>query len=339
MSWARSVSVVVCTYAEERLPLLREALAGVLSQQPPPDEVIVVVDHNERLSARLRDELGADLRVVDSAGPRGLSGARNTGVAVAAGDVVAFLDDDAVPRPGWLAELTAPFEDATVAGTGGRVVPRWESGARPGWFPEELDWVVGCSYRGQQGPEVRNPIGASMALRARVLDEVGGFSTELGRVGTLPVGCEETELGLRVNAAGGRVVLVDGSVVDHLVPAARATVRYVVRRCFSEGASKAVVRRLAAEAGAAGGALGTERRYLLSLASGVARAARRSVVERSPAAAGQMVLLPASLAAAALGFVRASLRRSSQGGAALTLPGEAGPGAGAPPRGPRRRSA
>lgn len=308
MSAPLRTTVIVCTYTEERLPLLRECLAGVATQEPPCDELVIVVDHNPALAATLREER-PEASVVENEGVRGLSSARNTGVAVGTGDLLVFLDDDATPRPGWLQKLVAPFVDPTVAGTGGRAEPRWEHGSRPAWFPEELDWVVGCSFRGQAGGDVRNPIGASMALRASALAEVGGFSTELGRVGTLPVGCEETELGLRLNRAGGRIVLVDDSVVDHFVPAPRATVSYVLRRCYAEGMSKAVVRRLVEEHGSADDTLGPERRYLLTMVAAIGRAVPHALRRRTLGLAAPAILIPASLIAAGLGFVRASVPR------------------------------
>jgi GT2 family glycosyltransferase len=290
-------SVIVCTYNDARLPLLRGTLAGVAAQEPPCDEVVLVVDHNEALAERLRRD-HPDLRVVESTGPKGLSGARNTGIEVATGEILVFLDDDAVPRVDWLAALVAPFADATIAGVGGHAEPAWERGERPAWFPRELDWVVGCSFSGQQQGDVRNPIGASMALRAAVLADVGGFATELGRIGTLPLGCEETELGIRVNRAGGRIVLVADSVVDHFVPHARASVDYVVRRCWSEGISKAAVQRLAK----GDTALGPERGYVLVLLRAIVRALRSGAL-------GQAALIPLAALAGLGGFLRGKLFR------------------------------
>jgi cellulose synthase/poly-beta-1,6-N-acetylglucosamine synthase-like glycosyltransferase len=300
-----STSVIVCTYNEGRLDLLRAALDGIAIQQPPCDELVVVVDHNPVLAERLRSER-PDARIVESTGPKGLSGARNSGIDAAAGDVLVFLDDDAVPRAGWLAGLVAPFTDETVAAVGGRAEPAWEDGERPGWFPEELDWVVGCSFRGQQEGDVRNPIGCSMAVRASVLAEVGGFATELGRVGTLPVGCEETELGLRINGAGHRVVLVADTVVDHFVPRQRSTTRYVIARCYAEGQSKAVVRRLAGSE--TDGALDPERRYVLTLAQAMTRAVTEGARHRSATTLAQAALIPAAGLAGVAGFARARLR-------------------------------
>lgn len=286
-------SIIICTYSERRAELLDATLDGVRAQLLPADEIVVVVDHNPELAEALRRTV-PDATVVESFEAKGLSGARNTGIKVATGDVLVFLDDDAVPRPEWLGELVAPLADPTVAGVGGRAEPAWEGGARPSWLPPELDWVVGCSFRGQAGGDVRNPIGCSMAFRADVLARVGGFATELGRVGSIPLGCEETELGLRVNRDGGRIVLTDRSVVDHVVPRSRTTVSYVLRRCFAEGVSKAVVRRLA-DAGPA--VLGPERRYVWVLARGM----------RSPSRAA---LILAALGAAGAGFVWGSNRGS-----------------------------
>jgi glycosyltransferase involved in cell wall biosynthesis len=296
--------VIVCTYNAARLPLLRSAIDGVLAQEPPADELVLVVDHNPELLELLRADY-PDAVVVENAGKQGLSDARNTGIATATGDVLAFLDDDATPRPGWLAELVAPFADPTIAGVGGRAEPAWERGERPRWMPEELDWVVGCSYEGQAGGDVRNPIGASMALRAGVLEQVGPFSTDLGRVGTLPVGCEETELGLRINGAGHRIVLADRSVVDHFVPAERASVTYVLRRCYSEGISKAAVKRLTATLPVTG-TLDPEKAYVGTLLKAVLRALVAGLRRRDAQAAAPAVLIPASGLAAVAGYVRGS---------------------------------
>jgi glycosyltransferase involved in cell wall biosynthesis len=304
-------TVIICTYTDERRAMLDATIAAVQAQDPPCDELLLVIDHNPALAADLRTS-APDAVVVENEERRGLSGARNTGIRAASGDVLVFLDDDAVPRPGWLRTLLAPLDDPTVAGVGGSAEPAWETGARPAWMPEELDWVVGCSFRGQAGGDVRNPIGCSMALRASVFERVGGFVAELGRVGKIPLGCEETELGLRVNRDGGRIVLARDSVVDHFVPRQRATVRYVLHRCYAEGISKSVVRRLAAAHAADGTgarALGPERRYVVDLGRAVLRAPVEATRRRSAGALGAVLVVPAALAAAAIGFARGELAR------------------------------
>jgi glycosyltransferase involved in cell wall biosynthesis len=148
-----------------------------------------------------------------------------------------------------------------VVGVGGTVRPRWQAG-RPGWFPPEFDWVVGCTHSGmpRQRSAVRNLVGANMSLRRDALREVGGFSSELGRIGTLPVGCEETDLCIRIGERRPqeRILYDPAAVVDHLVPQARGRVRYFTERCSAEGRSKAV---LTAMVGSQSG-LSSERSYV-----------------------------------------------------------------------------
>ncbi len=164
--------------------------------------------------------------------------------------MVAFLDDDARAEAGWLAAHVAAYDDARVIGVGGRLDPLWETG-RPGWFPHDFDWVVGCTHTGvpTTAAPIRNPIGANMSFRTEVLREVGGFSEDLGRVGSRPLGCEETEASIRAvqRNPGSLVWYAPGAVVEHRVTAERSTWEYFRRRCWAEGLSKASVRRLSQE--------------------------------------------------------------------------------------------
>jgi Glycosyl transferase family 2 len=265
-----TVSVVICAYTEDRWDQLVDAVASVRSQSIPVADIVLVIDYSPELQARAARELDG-VTVSANRYAKGLSGARNTGIAAASGDIVAFLDDDAAAAPDWLAVLLAPYSDPAVLGVGGRVVPDWRSG-RPGWFPVEFDWVVGCSYRGLPSGRapVRNFIGANMSLRRDVLLVSGGFATSLGRIGTQPLGCEETELCIRVQRDNpdGLHLYEPGALVRHRVPGSRATWSYFVSRCYSEGLSKATVSRLAG----ASRALAAEKSYLRStIPRGIAR--------------------------------------------------------------------
>jgi GT2 family glycosyltransferase len=259
-AWSPTVSVVISAYTSDRWEQLVEAVASVARQPHPGVETIVVVDHNPELLARAGREL-AGARVVANAGARGLSGARNSGVAVATGDLVAFLDDDARAEADWLERLLVPYRDPDVIAVGGRVEPAWQV-PRPSWFPREFDWVVGCSYLGMPAERstVRNVIGANMSFRREVFAAVGGFPDGIGRVGTLPVGCEETELCIRARRRlpGRQIVYEPAATVTHLVTETRAQPRYFLSRCLAEGRSKAAVAALAGS----GDALETERRYV-----------------------------------------------------------------------------
>jgi GT2 family glycosyltransferase len=241
-----SVSVVVCAYTVQRLGLLRAAVASIDRQTFPALETLVVIDHQPGL-LRLANETLGRARMLENAGEPGLSAARNTGVRSARGDIVAFLDDDAIAEDTWLEALTHAYEDPRVVGAGGVVRPLWEHGKGPRWLPSEFYWTVGCSYRGlpEECAPVRNPIGAGMSFRRDVLERLEGFTCGIGRIGQTPLGCEETELSIRARRTfpGAIVLHLPSAGVAHHVPAERTSWGYFRARCWSEGLSKALVAR------------------------------------------------------------------------------------------------
>ena len=240
-------SVIVCANSTQRYPQLITAIESVRAQTAPPGEIVVVIDHNPELFTRAVRRF-PDLVVVENSGPAGLSGARNTGAGTARHDILAFLDDDAEADPVWLEALMAHFARPDVLGVSAFAEPRW-AGDRPRWWPEEFDWVVGCSYRGLPstvGP-VRNVMGCAMALRRDVIESAGGFDTALGRTRSGAAGCEETELCIRAATRHPRGVFihVPAARVRHLVPDSRSTLGYFWSRCYAEGVSKRLVTRRA----------------------------------------------------------------------------------------------
>lgn len=293
-----TASVVICAYTAERWGQLVAAVRSVQAQTAVPQQVVVVVDHNESLLGRARRELPG-VTTVPNREARGLSGARNSGVAVATGEVVAFLDDDAVAEPEWLERLLARYGDPAVLGVGGSIDPDWVDG-RPAGFPAEFQWVVGCSYRGlpTTAAPVRNLVGANMSVRRDVLQRAGGFRSGIGRVGRLPVGCEETELCIRARNLfpAGEFVFEPAARVAHVVPASRTSWRYFRARCYGEGISKA---RVSSAAGPRD-ALSSERTYTLrTLPAGLVRSLAegvrgdRSGLQRAAAIAGGLMLTTA----------------------------------------------
>ena len=252
-----TVSVIIAAYTAERWDDLREAVASVRAQSASALETIVVVDNNPALLARSRKEF-TDVLVIPNAGRRGASGARNTGVTASHGEVVAFLDDDAVAKPAWLETLLRHFSDPAVAGAGGWVTPLWRN-SQPRWFPPEFNWTVGASYPGMpvSAVPVRNVWSNNMAIRRRAFDAAGGFREGFGKVGTQSAP-EDTDLCMRAAATYPGIWMYEpGAVVGHRVPPQRATVRYFFRRCFDEGWGKSVL----SSHNGLGGSLSAEREY------------------------------------------------------------------------------
>jgi GT2 family glycosyltransferase len=298
---ATDVSVVVCAYTRARGEQLLAALDSLHRQTRAPDEVLVVVDHNPELLGWLR-ERATGARVLASRHAPGLAGARNTGVAEARSEVVAFLDDDATAAPTWVERLAAAYGERHVLGVGGAVVPAW-AGPRPGWMPDEFGWVVGCSYRGLPAARdgVRNLIGCNMSFRRDAVVAAGGFTHRLGRVAGRPLGCEETELCIRMTRASPDAVLLydPAIVVHHHVPADRATWRYYLSRCHAEGISKAEVARLAGR----DRGLASERTYASrTLPSGVRHELRCALRRRRTAPLARAAAIVVGLGATVAGY-------------------------------------
>lgn len=307
-----SASVVICTYTAQRWEQFETAVESLRDQVGPGDQIVVVVDHNDPLLRRIHRRWPEGVDAVANTGDQGLSDARNTGIAVSAREVVLFLDDDAVPAPGWLESYLRRFADPAVVAVGGAVTPLWDGGEAPRWFPREFGWVVGCDYTGlpENGDEIRNPIGASMGIRRSAFDRVGGFSPVVGRVGDKPVGCEETDLCIRIRQDDpGAVILRDtDATVRHFVPRARQTLSYFVRRCWHEGRSKAV---LASRVGTGDG-LSSERVYLLTLLRGMFAGVRAA--PRDPVAPLRSLVIPLGAMVTALGYFTARRNRAADPG-------------------------
>ncbi|QIQ05525.1 glycosyltransferase family 2 protein [Streptomyces liangshanensis] len=315
----RPFSVVICVYTEDRWDDILAAVDSVRHQSLPALEILVVVDHNAALLARLRREYGefaarGEVRVLANAGVRGLSAGRNTGIAAARGEIVAFLDDDAVAGRDWLRFFDESYDDPRVLAVGGRTLPAWASGRRPVWFPEEFDWVVGCTYRGLPAGKarVRNVLGGNASFRRSAFDAAGGFATGIGRDGDKrPLGCEETELCIRLARAVPDAVLLidDRALIRHKVPAARERFGYFRTRAYAEGLSKALVARSVG----AGKGLESERRYATRvLPAGVVRGLRDAVRGR-PGGLGRAGAIVVGVSAAAGGYVLGRYRARGDG--------------------------
>jgi glucosyl-dolichyl phosphate glucuronosyltransferase len=298
-----AASVVIACHTEERLPSLMRAIVSAQKQTPSPSQIIVAVDHNERLCTVLREL--SDIDVVDHRGDPGASGTRNAGAALALAPLLVFLDDDVEARPDWLRELLSPFADASVVGSGGMTRPAWQ-GPRPDWFPDEFGWVIGASHTGLPTTlaRVRNVWSENMAVRREAFERVDGFRQGFGKLG-LTSRPEDTDLCIRVgvSAPSSHWVYVPTAVVDHEVPPERATLAFFLRRCYWEGAGKI---ELSAHLGDERD-LGDERSYLLrTLPLGILRDLRTGKVTRALA-----IVAGAGAAAvgAAVSVVRAGLPR------------------------------
>lgn len=230
------MSVAICTVRADE-DLVR-AVTAVVAQLQDGDEVLVV--HSGRAEPALPAALASLGAVRAVAEPRrSSSAARTTALAAARHDVVLFLDDDCEPEPGWVAALRRAMTPPEVAAAGGTIWPRWP-GARPRWLHPKLATSYG---ERDAATTTHQPFAANLGVRARLVVDVGGLHPDLGHHDGTPGLHEETELAHRLRAAGHLVVDVPGAVVHHRVRPDQARRAWLLRRCWHEGRSDAVVDR------------------------------------------------------------------------------------------------
>jgi glycosyltransferase involved in cell wall biosynthesis len=239
------VSVVICTYSPDAFDHFVDAVNSVLAGTYDDVEVVVVVDGDEALFERVRERYGAHDDVVVRCNDEnlGLSASRNEGVRHASGDVVAFLDDDAVAHPEWVERLVSLYERHDAVAAGGRMTGRWVAG-KPSFLPAEFYWLVGVTHRGfpDEECEVRNTFGSNISFRREVFEELGGFEPNLGRTGERNLQGEETEFAARMRERYGEGVWYDpDAVVEHKVFDYRTKPTWLLERAFWQGYSKRVM--------------------------------------------------------------------------------------------------
>lgn len=213
MTGRAAVSVVIVS--RNRPAALRRCLIGVSQLIHDRFEVVVVADRDSCASLRaLPQAAAAKLVVFDTPN---ISAARNRGIAEAAGEIIAFIDDDAVPEPTWLHYLCAPFADPAVAAATGHV--RGRNGISFQWRgrwvdgtgrDHPLDLPDGCAtvLTARPGRAIRTE-GTNMAFRRAVLARLGGFDPAYRFF------LDETDLNMRLAQIGAATAVVPLAQVHH----------------------------------------------------------------------------------------------------------------------------
>ncbi|MDZ5810484.1 glycosyltransferase family 2 protein [Halorubrum sp. AD140] len=352
------VSVVVCTYSMERYDVFSACVESVLAQTHAPLEVVLVVDGNEHMFERVREDFAdraaagdaedsVEVRVDDvgdaqgdaesddvdyvdrgdnSRAPalgtngsavaadadrgtveeivlhcndenRGISYSRTEGAKLASGEVVAFIDDDAIAEPDWIEQLVAVYKETDAIAVGGHVAADWVT-EKPDFFPEEFYWLVGCDERGfgEHMEELRNTYGSNISFRREVFLSVGGYDENTGRQGDRHVQAHEAPVCIRMADKYGKgVIYTTDAVVHHQLFDYRGEFRWLVFRSFWQGYSKRIMDILLPEA------KGDKNDYLGQL-MGTFVPSRVKALIRQPSIAKVQQLVAIFVFTAAVGF-------------------------------------
>jgi GT2 family glycosyltransferase len=198
--WPR-ISVAVCSYNGSRT--IRECLEGLMRVEYSNFEVIVINDGSTDSTAAIAGEYNCRIITTPNAG---LSSARNTASQAADGEIIAFLDDDAIPDRHWLHYIAAAFRETSHAAVGG-----------PNIAPPSCNIIADCVDNAPGGPvhvlitdeKAEHLPGCNIAIRKSCLEAIGGFDP------TFRVAGDDVDLCWRLQQRGWTLGFSPGAVVLH----------------------------------------------------------------------------------------------------------------------------
>lgn len=244
-----TLSVVLTLYTMDQIDYFKNCLDGLRNQTYENIEVVACPENEDVINAVQEycnqvDDIDIVFHPLENV-TEGLSEARNRGAEAATGDIVAFLDIDAVPDKEWAKELVGPYVQYDVLAVGGEARPVWEeTDTRPYWVPPEFDWLIGSNHDefGSEGEFVRNTYGCNISFRRDVFLELGGYDTELGKSHGFNLQGEEPSFGIKLQEAYGTAVYYQpNATINHYVNTEQQTLRWLVNRAFLQGVSKQVI--------------------------------------------------------------------------------------------------
>jgi glucosyl-dolichyl phosphate glucuronosyltransferase len=247
------VSIVTATYSTGRLKDIKQLLDSANRQTSTDFDMSIIVEREPKIAEDLINYISknqySNMAVIYNDGPGGASANRNLAIQKARGNIIAFVDDDAVLNPGWVEAIVQAFdEDTSVIGVTGPILPLWQIDSG-GWVPPEFYWIFSCTNDDEQNKvEVRNGYCTNLSFKKEAFHIAGVFNVDLGvkgrdRRGWQEPGGEETELAIRIqNTTGKRIIYNPKVIVQHKVYSYRLTGGFITRRAFWEGYAKALIK-------------------------------------------------------------------------------------------------
>ncbi len=240
------ISIIICTYNRDRF--LGSCLESLTSQSCSPSgyEIILVNNRSTDNTHQLCTDFAAgnpgfQIRYFIEEN-QGLSFARNRGLREAEGDLLAFVDDDAVLCRDYVKNLRDQFGGSGIVAGGGKILPMWEK-SRPKWMSRFLLPLVSVIDLGPEQVKFagkKYPIGANMFFRREVFGKVGLFDTRLGRSGGNMMGSEEKDIFLKIKAEGHDIFYFPDIWVYHIVPEERTKMDFVRKQALGIGKSERI---------------------------------------------------------------------------------------------------
>ena len=239
------LSIIICTY--NRAKYIYNVLQSITQNDFPADNYeIILINNNstdyteEKCKLFQHDYPQITFRYFFET-EQGLSHARNRGIKEATGDILIYVDDDALVNKKFLSSYYELFQkDKDVFAAGGPIFPKYET-EPPKWlsfFTKEL--LTGYLYQGNKTGKFkrRYPGGGNAAYRKEVFEKTGLFNVELGRKGDNLVGAEEKDIFDKMTKMDMKILYTPQAILYHIIPAYKLTEVYFNRLTFSIGQSE-----------------------------------------------------------------------------------------------------
>jgi glucosyl-dolichyl phosphate glucuronosyltransferase len=228
------ISVIVCTYNRDKY--LNETLDHLSNQSLSPSNYeIILIDNNSSDNTPeiclnfAKNHPKVNFKYFKEIS-QGLSWARNRGINESTGELLVFIDDDAMCDFNYLEEIKKFFAtNKDYKAGGGLITPKYEM-EKPKWmssFMLSLVSAIDLGKRNKVFPSNKYPIGANMFFTKEVFKKYGAFNTELGRKGQELLGGEEKDLFNRMKKSGEKFIYLAFAKVNHIIPEKRLSLDYI----------------------------------------------------------------------------------------------------------------
>ncbi len=213
---AARTSVIVITL--NRPEYVRRCLEALQSQEPPPDQIIVVDSSKDDLTTKMVANFPGVLYLRNDNGYGRMTTSRNIALKHSTGEIIAFVDDDAFAHAGWLSALVEAYTSPEIGAVGGRALNNV-----PGEEAQGVDNIgkltkygnLESNFAADPGKTIAvdHIIGCNMSFRREVLARLGGFREDFPGISGV---CEDSDMSLRVRKLGYTILFTPRSVVDHI---------------------------------------------------------------------------------------------------------------------------
>jgi GT2 family glycosyltransferase len=230
------VSTIVCTTGRNTL---KECLESLNIQTYDNYEVIVVGINKQPKDLVSKLDFNFILSPIANS-----SFQRNLGIKEAEGEIITFIDDDAIADKEWLKTLTKHYDKKEVVCVGGKIIPKFLTEIPP--FLKQLPEGMFKGFIGEtllcfdEATAIDKPLlwGCNLSFRKSIFDDVGMFDESLGRTPDKLIGEDETELQRRILKKGFKLIYEPKAIVTHLIDKERLTKKWFLERSFWQGYSE-----------------------------------------------------------------------------------------------------